>query len=142
MSASTLKTIKEIEVRFNELDPLRIVWHGNYVKYFEDGREEFGKRYGISYIDVKDAGVATPIINFSCDYKKALQYPETILVETTYVPCKAAKIILNYKLFRKESMELMAEGQTTQVFTDFDGNLLLCAPEFYESWKLKWKVEC
>ena len=142
MNQSKLQTKKEIQVRFNELDPLRIVWHGNYVKYFEDGREDFGKQFGISYIDVKDARIATPIINFNCDYKRALQYPETIVVETTYEPCRAAKIILNYKIFRKESMELIAQGQTTQVFTDFDGNLLLCAPVFYENWKKKWGVEC
>ena len=140
MSKPILQAVKEIQVRFNELDPLCIVWHGNYIKYFEDGREEFGKNYGISYIDVKNAGVATPIINVNCDYKKYLAYPETILIETTYKPCAAAKIILKYRILRKETRELMAEGQTTQVFTDFDGNLLLCSPEFYYNWKQKWGV--
>ena len=32
---------KEIIVRFSEVDSMRIVWHGNYLKYFEDGRESF-----------------------------------------------------------------------------------------------------
>ena len=33
-----------ITVRFSETDPLGIVWHGNYIKYFEDGREAFGRK--------------------------------------------------------------------------------------------------
>ena len=46
-----LKTETEILVRFNEADPLGIVWHGHYIRYFEDGREDFGKSYGIGYLD-------------------------------------------------------------------------------------------
>ena len=37
------------KIRFNETDPLGIVWHGHYITYLEDGRESFGKKYaGIS----------------------------------------------------------------------------------------------
>lgn len=140
MSTQILQSIKEVQVRFNELDPLSIVWHGNYIRYFEDGREDFGAKYGISYMDVKNVGIATPLINVTCDFKKVLRYPETILIETSYQNTPAAKIILNYKIFRKETKELITTGQTTQVFTDFQGNLLLCSPEFYTNWKKKWRV--
>jgi len=132
-----LKSVKEVQVRFSELDPLQIVWHGNYIRYFEDGREDFGAKFDISYIDVKNAGVATPVINVNCDFKQMLRYPENILIETSYQPTAAAKIILNYKIFRKETNDLIATGQTTQVFTDFKGNLLLCSPDFYDNWKKK-----
>lgn len=141
MSNPVLKTVKEVQVRFNELDPLRVVWHGNYIRYFEDGREDFGTKYGLSYRDVENLGIATPIISVNCDFKQYLRYPETILVETTFHPNPAAKIILSYQIFRKESMELIAEGKTTQVFTDLDGNLLLCSPDFYNTWKTKWKIK-
>jgi acyl-CoA thioester hydrolase len=141
MKNPSLQSTIEVQVRFSELDPLQIVWHGNYIRYFEDGREDFGKKYAISYIDMKNAGVATPIVKVNCDYKHYLKYPETILIETTYQPTAAAKIVLSYKIYRKETRELIAEGQTTQVFTDFEGNLLLCSPEFYDNWKIKWGIE-
>ena len=137
MSKPLLQSVKEVQVRFNELDPLQIVWHGNYIRYFEDGREDFGDKFEFSYIHMKNAGVAAPVIKVNCDYKKSLRYPEVILVETTYEPTPAAKIILNYKIYRKETKELIAEGQTVQVFTDFEGNLLLCSPDFYTDWKSK-----
>ena len=141
MNKAILKSVKEVQVRFNELDPLRIVWHGNYVRYFEDGREDFGEKYGVSYMDVESAGIATPIININCNFKQYLRYPETIIVETTYQPTAAAKIILNYKIYRKGTKSLIAEGQTTQIFTDLKGNLLLCSPEFYSDWKNKWGIK-
>ncbi len=136
----TLSEIKEVQVRFNELDPMQIVWHGNYLRYFEDGREAFGEKYGLSYTAIRGAGMAAPVINVNCNYKKALQYPETILIETTYIPCQAAKLKLKYTIYRKGTNELMAQGETTQVFTDFEGNLLMCSPDFYTSWKQKWGV--
>ena len=41
----------EFDVRFSEADPLGIVWHGHYVRYFEDGREAFGEAYNLRYLD-------------------------------------------------------------------------------------------
>lgn len=45
-----------IRVRFSEVDAMQVVWHGEYVRYFEDGREAFGRRYGIGYQDIIRAG--------------------------------------------------------------------------------------
>lgn len=41
-----------IPVRFSEIDSLGILWHGHYIKYFEDGREAFGAEYNLGYMDV------------------------------------------------------------------------------------------
>jgi acyl-CoA thioester hydrolase len=133
-----LKSVKEIEVRFNELDPLGVVWHGNYIKYFEDGREDFGLKHGISYSDLKQEGVMAPIVSVQCDYKRFVRYGEKLLVETSFIDNPAAKIILKYKIFRKEDQEIVAEGSTMQVFTDTNGELLLIPPAFAVEWKRKW----
>lgn len=135
-----LKSEKEIEVRFNELDPLGVVWHGNYIKYFEDGREDFGMKYGISYTDLKKENIMAPIISVHCDYKRFVKYGEKLIIETTYVDNLAAKIILNYKISRKENNELVAEGSTIQVFTDTKGELILIPPAFAIEWKRKWGI--
>ena len=49
-----LKDRTEVKVRFGEVDSMGIVWHGNYVKYIEEGRESFGRKYGISYLELDD----------------------------------------------------------------------------------------
>ena len=67
-----LKVSHKIRVRFNETDPLGIVWHGYYLHYFEDGREAFGRKFGISYLDIKKHGFAAPIIKTNTDHKLPL----------------------------------------------------------------------
>ena len=47
--ATTLISELEIKIRFSETDAMGIVWHGNYIKYMEDGREDWGKNHGLSY---------------------------------------------------------------------------------------------
>jgi acyl-CoA thioester hydrolase len=133
-----LQSSKEIEVRFNELDPLDVVWHGNFIKYFEDGREDFGRKHGISYTDLKKEGIMAPIVSVKCDYKRFVKYGEKLLVETTFIDNPAAKIILQYKIMQKETREIVAEGSTIQVFTDHKGELLLVPPTFAIEWKRKW----
>jgi acyl-CoA thioester hydrolase len=138
---SHLKSVKEIEVRFNELDPLNVVWHGNYIKYFEDGREDFGQKHGLGYHDIIKAGFLTPIVSVNCNYKKFVRYGDKLKIETSYIKNPAAKIILNYSISRISDDEIVAEGRTEQVFTDPEGNLFLCPPVFFSDWKEKWGLE-
>lgn len=139
--AEVLKDTTEISVRFNEADPLGIVWHGHYVRYFEDGRESFGKRYGFSYLDCYAHGLAIPVVSIQCDYKKALRYGDTVTVETTFISKKAAKIFFEYKIVNSKG-ELVASGSTVQVFVEVKTfQLQLTNPVFFEEWKAKWNLE-
>jgi acyl-CoA thioester hydrolase len=130
----TEKTV--IPVRFNEADPLGIVWHGHYIRYFEDGREAFGITHGLRYLDFYQQGFVVPIVNVLCDYKLSLRYGDTMIVETKYIPCEAAKIIFHYQIFNKADERLVAKGSSVQVFLDKDSSILqLTNPPFFEAWK-------
>ncbi len=132
----TLSHAIEVQVRFNEADPLGIVWHGHYIRYFEDGREAFGKEYGIGYMHFFKENVVVPIVHTECHYKKPLKFGDTVVVESTYHPCKAAKLIFSYKLYKKGDTATVATGTTTQVFLDKDSQtLLLNNPVFFQQWK-------
>jgi acyl-CoA thioester hydrolase len=129
----------EVVVRFNEADPLGVVWHGHYLRYFEDGREAFGKEYGVSYLDFYKNGLAVPVVSVQCDYKKALRYGTSMLVETSYVPLPAAKLRFEYRIFEAETRDLVATGSSVQVFVDAKTFALhLTVPEFFDVWKSKW----
>lgn len=133
-----LVTQTEIKVRFSEIDPLGIVWHGHYVKYFEDGRETFGRKYDLNYVDFFNAGLVTPIVNLDISYKKDLKYGEKAFVETEYLDSPAAKIQFRYKIFRGSDNEVVTTGSTTQVFLNEDRQLLLAIPPMFEKWKKRW----
>lgn len=131
----------EVIIRFNEADPLGIVWHGHYIRYFEDGRESFGRKYGISYLDFYQQGLAVPIVSVDCQYKRPLRYGDIVIVETTYVPLEAAKLQFEYKMFESKSRDLVAVGSSLQVFVDaktFD--LQLTVPPYFAAWKKKWDI--
>lgn len=128
----------EVVVKFNEADPLGIVWHGHYIRYFEDGREGFGKAHGITYLDCYNHGLALPVVSVHCDYSKPLRYGDTVKVLTTYVNSAAAKVIFDYKIFEASKKKLVAKGSSTQVFVDVKTfQLQLTLPQFFEEWKKK-----
>lgn len=129
----------EIRVRFVETDPLGIVWHGNYIQYFEDGREAFGRHHGISYLDQKDYGYTTPIVKSSCEHKLPLRYGDVATIKTTYVNSRAAKMIFRYEIFNPEN-QLVCTGETVQVFVEDQGELSLTIPEFFMKWKQKMGI--
>lgn len=89
-----LVSTTEVKIRFNEVDPLGIVWHGHYIRFFEDGREAFGAQHGLAYMDIYRQGFVAPVVKIECDYKRSLEYGDVIMVETTYVDSPAAKIYL------------------------------------------------
>ncbi|GAB3007477.1 acyl-CoA thioesterase [Niabella terrae] len=135
----TLTHTTEVLIRFNEADPLGIVWHGHYIRYFEDGREAFGKEYGIGYMDFFRQDIIVPIVHAECNYKRQLKFGESVKVESIYKATDAAKIVFDYRLYKSIDGQLVATGTTTQVFLEKDSqNLLLNNPPFFEAWKKKF----
>ncbi|MBY0425038.1 MAG: acyl-CoA thioesterase [Cytophagales bacterium] len=129
-----------IKIRFSEVDSLKIVWHGNYAKYLEEGRESFGHKYGLNYLYVFEEGYVTPLVNITVDFKKTVSYGEVIIVETVYENTDAAKIVFNYVVYRESNMEVVAKGKTVQVFLNRDNELCLTTPTFFDAWKRKWNL--
>lgn len=134
MKQKSIKHETQMRVRFRDCDPLKIVWHGNYLTYFEDGREAFGRDHGISYLDVQANGFVTPIVKSVCEHKLSLKYGDVTTIETTFVDSPAAKMIFQYKIFNQDN-QLVCTGETIQVFLDLEGNLQLNNPVFFEEWK-------
>ncbi|NDV64322.1 thioesterase family protein [Bacteroides sp. 224] len=131
-----------IHVRFSEVDSMQVVWHGEYIKYFEDGRVSFGKQYDISYMGVLAQGYVIPIVDLTCQFKQSLRFDEEAIIETRYINTPAAKILFEYTIYRASDLTVAATGTTTQVFVNAETNELeLSNPEFYLEWKKKWGIE-
>lgn len=131
----------EINVRFSETDAMGVVWHGNYLKFFEDGREAFGEEYGIPYLAVYDKGFFIPIVKTEIDYKSSVMFGQRIKIITRFIPSRAAKIVFEYEVVNMNTGELAAKGKTIQVFTSReDGILQLLIPDFYADWLKKYNL--
>lgn len=137
---ATLVDRTTFKVRFSEVDSMRIVWHGEYIRYFEDGRESFGNRYGLGYMDIYNQGFTVPIVELNCKFKQSLTIGETAIVETCYINQEAAKIQFEYTIYRECDHSVVATGQSIQVFLNKDNQLELNNPTFYLEWKEKWNI--
>jgi len=131
-----------IRVRFSEVDSMRIVWHGEYIRYFEDGRESFGRQFsGLGYMEMHEAGYFVPMVHVEVDFKSPLAVGDTVIIETRYINSEAAKICFQYVLYRESDMQVVATGESMQVFLNRSFELELVSPLFYQEWKKRWNIE-
>ena len=137
----TLSAVKPFEIRFSEVDSMGVVWHGHYAKYFEDAREEFGRKHDLDYLMMYGKGYFEPLVELTFKYKRPLIYGMKPEIEVVYRPTLAAKIIFDYEIRDRETKEVFATGHSVQVFMDKNTyELVLSSPDFYEEWKQKWEV--
>jgi len=131
----------EGDIRFSEVDSMNVVWHGNYLKYFEDAREAFGIHFGMAYIDIYNSDYLTPIVKSETEHKFPLKYGDKFRTKISLIKTIAAKIVYEYEVFNITANKMSAIGKTTQVFIDAEGELQLISPAFYEEWynKIEWE---
>lgn len=133
-----LETLCLVRVRFQEVDSLRVTWHGHYLTYFEEGRNAFGRQYGFGYQDILAAGLIAPLVHVELDYLAPSHFDELLEVRTRLHLVPGARLVFSYRVQGKDAT-LKVKGQTVQVFTDTKGELLLCRPAFYEAFLERWK---
>lgn len=135
-----LKSSKELDIRFSEVDSMKVAWHGSYALYFEDAREAFGQEYGLTYAGFLDYGYFAPLVELSIQYKKPIRYGMRPRIDIRYRPTEAAKIVFDYEIHDTTDGDIMAIGHSVQVFVDTRYQLVLENPEFYQEWKRRWGV--
>lgn len=131
---------KYVDVSFSDIDAMHIVWHGNYVKYFEEAREHFGKKYNFGYMDFMRSGYMTPLVDIQLSYIKMLEYGERIKICVTYEAVKTVKIVFHYKIYNQKN-ELVCTGKTTQVIINKNRNLVLKNPDLKKDLESKWRIK-
>lgn len=125
-------------VRFQEVDSLHVVWHGHYISYFEDARVAFGREFGVGYEDLKEAGLAAPIVRLECDYLASARFGDVLEVTSRLYERDSAKMEFYYKVMRRDTGDLLAVGRTVQVFSDIEGSLVLMMPQIMRNFYRKW----
>ncbi|MYL84804.1 acyl-CoA thioesterase [Desulfovibrio aerotolerans] len=126
-------------VRFEEADPLGIVWHGRYASYFEDARESLGNSLGIGYVDFFAKGYSIPLRHLSVDFLSPLIYPEEFTVEAILHWTEAMR--LNYEfVLRGPDQDIRATGCTIHLLVDSKLSLQMTMPIFYRDFLDCWRA--
>ena len=133
-----LRTRVERQVRFEEVDPLGIVWHGRYPSYFEDGRVALGELFGIGYLDLYRQGVLAPIRKMHIDYHRPLKFPERFSIEAIFHWSEAMRLN-NEFIIRNADGEVATTGYTVQMLLDGQEQVLLVPPPFIAEFRQRWR---
>lgn len=141
MEKKTLTASKTFDIRFSEVDSMNVVWHGNYAIYFEDAREEFGRKFDLGYLTMYGEGYYAPLVELSFKYKSPIIYGMKPEITITYTPTEAAKIVFDYEIRDTVSGRILASGRSVQVFMTLDYKMMLTNPEFFVRWKKRWEIE-
>ena len=107
----------QVRVRYQETDRMGIVYHANYLSYFELGRVEWLRNKGLDYSRLEDSGVLLPVVNVSVSYKAPARYDQLLSVKTELVKIGGASLVFQNKIY-DENKRLLVEGAVTLVATD------------------------
>lgn len=119
----------EIRVRYGETDQMGVVYHANYAVYFEVGRTEWLREFGLTYKGMEEEGVMLPVISLSINYKNSARYDDVLKVKTRLKKIPTATIEFEYEL-EKKSGELLATGSTILAFIDMKRNRPTRCPKY------------
>lgn len=106
----------KITARYAETDRMGIIHHSVYPVWFEVGRTDFIKLTGMSYTEFEESGIMLPLASLSCKYILPIKYEDEVIIETSIISVKAAKIEFRYRVLRED--KLCSEGGTVHAFVD------------------------
>ena len=101
------KNETQIRVRYGETDQMGVVYHANYASYFEVGRTEWLRQYGITYKSMEENGIMLPVVSLSIKYKNSARYDDLLTLKTSLKKTPMASIEFDYELLNDKS-ELLA----------------------------------
>ncbi len=108
--------ITQFRVRYADTDKMGIVYNGNYLSFFESGRTELMRNFGLPYVEVEKAGFLLPLIDSYIKYLNPAKYDDILNIKATLEIENSAKIKFIYNIFTSTST--IAEGYTRHVFVD------------------------
>ena len=85
-------------ISFHDTDAMGVVWHGNYIKFFELAREAFLEEIKYGYQDMKEEGIAYPITECTCKYRKYLRVTDKVLRVVTLLCEYEGKVVFHYEV--------------------------------------------
>ncbi|MEM1001266.1 MAG: thioesterase family protein [Bacteroidota bacterium] len=119
----------EIRVRYGETDQMGVVYHGNYAEYFEVGRTEWLRQFGITYRQMEETGIMLPVISLNINYKNSARYDDVLKVKTRLKKIPTASIEFVYEL-KNADEKLLAHGSTVLAFIDMKRNRPTRCPQY------------
>jgi len=111
-----------LRVRYAETDQMGVVYHANFIVWFEVGRVEMLRSLGFSYKEMEEQDdTHIVVVSVKCDYKKPARYDEPIRIRTRLTDARSRILRFAYEILNDTTGELLATGETSHVTCDGQG---------------------
>ncbi|SFX59596.1 acyl-CoA thioester hydrolase [Thermoactinomyces sp. DSM 45891] len=118
MNASNYVSQSSIQVRYQETDQMGVVYHSNYLVWFEIGRTAYTHDLGYSYRELEKLGVMLPLIEVKANYRAPARYDDEVIVYTTCTEASGSRLIFEYEIKRKRDQVLLTTGHSIHVWVN------------------------
>lgn len=130
MELNVLKHSIKLRIYYSEVDKMGVVYNGNYLRYFEIGRTELMRFFGIPYSYVEAQGYLLPLIEANIKWKGSAKYDDTIEIQTSFNPdFSNLKLRFDYEIINSE--KIIAYGYTIHTFVRSDSFRPVRTPKFF-----------
>jgi acyl-CoA thioester hydrolase len=109
-----------VRVRYAETDQMGVVYHANYLVWFEVGRVELMRQHGLSYKQMETEGCGIAVVEANVRYKAPARYDDELIIETRVVAARGPIVRFGYRILRAEDGLLLCEGETVHVVVGRD----------------------
>jgi acyl-CoA thioester hydrolase len=122
-----------VRVRYAETDQMGVVYHSNYLVWFEIGRVELIRSMGLDYKRMEaEEGCGIAVVDVHVRYRAPARYDDELVVRTTLLAARGAVIRFGYKIVRVKDDALLCEGETVHVVVDKEMKKRSLPPKYAE----------
>ncbi|SFB37076.1 acyl-CoA thioester hydrolase [Acetitomaculum ruminis DSM 5522] len=124
----------EHHTQYYETEQSGFIHHSNYIRWFEELREDVLNKMGINISLLESKGIRIPITSVSCDYINPVKYPDIVLIKFRISNFTDTEFTLNYQIINKRTSTLCATGETKHRFMGRNGTELVLSrdyPDYY-----------
>ena len=133
--AGVAKPVSEarVRVRYAETDQMGVVYHSNYLIWFEVGRVELIRQMGLDYKQMEEEdGCGISVVDVHARYRSPARYDDELVIETRLLAARGAVVKFGYRILRVGDGVLLCEGETTHVCVGKDMKKTCLPPKYAE----------
>jgi acyl-CoA thioester hydrolase len=119
-----LKHQTTYRVIYGDTDKMGIAYYGNYLRWFEIGRTEMIRSWGLPYKSLEDKGIFLPVSEAFCKFLAPAQYDDILVIRTTLDTELKAGMKFDYEVYNQNDEKLLTTGYTKHAFMDPQGRVV------------------
>lgn len=120
-SVASRVTTSAVRVRYAETDKMGVVYHSNYLVWFEIGRTDWLRDTGWTYRSMEEEGIQLPVIEAHCEYRLGARYDDEVEIRTRARKLSPVRVQFDYEAARRADGAIFATGYTVHATIDRSG---------------------